>query len=81
MQFTHKRKSCSGFDNNGRADSKPTIIEAYVDPFEPPMPPRVVMEFVGNLAESCKRAGIRKADWSHTHSQPITSGAEKDSFA
>jgi pyruvate dehydrogenase (quinone) len=34
------------------AEKKPTIIEAYVDPFEPPMPPKVDLEFVGNLAES-----------------------------
>ena len=34
------------------AENKPTIIEAYVDPFEPPMPPKVNMEFVSNLAES-----------------------------
>jgi pyruvate dehydrogenase (quinone)/pyruvate oxidase len=34
---------------------KPTIIEAYVDPFEPPMPPKVGMEFVRNLAESFAR--------------------------
>jgi pimeloyl-ACP methyl ester carboxylesterase len=33
-------------------ESKPTIIEAYVDPFEPPMPPKVEMSFVNNLAES-----------------------------
>lgn len=31
---------------------KPTIIEAYVDPFEPPMPPKVDLGFLGNLAES-----------------------------
>ena len=31
---------------------KPVIIEATVDPFEPPMPPKVEMEFVTNLAES-----------------------------
>ena len=31
---------------------KPTIIEAYVDPFEPPMPPKVELAFVSNLAES-----------------------------
>lgn len=31
---------------------KPVIIEACVDPFEPPMPPKVEMEFVTNLAES-----------------------------
>jgi len=29
-----------------------TIIEAYVDPFDPPMPPKVEMEFVRKLAES-----------------------------
>jgi pyruvate dehydrogenase (quinone)/pyruvate oxidase len=37
------------------AEKKPTIIEAHVDPFEPPMPPKVDMEFVGNLAESFAR--------------------------
>jgi len=31
---------------------KPTIIEAYVDPFEPPMPPKIEPEFVKNMAES-----------------------------
>jgi pyruvate dehydrogenase (quinone)/pyruvate oxidase len=36
-------------------ENKPTIIEAYVDPFEPPMPPKVDMEFVSNLAESFAR--------------------------
>lgn len=34
------------------AENKPTIIEAHVDPFEPPMPPKVDMEFVSNLAQS-----------------------------
>jgi pyruvate dehydrogenase (quinone) len=33
-------------------EKKPTIIEAYVDPFEPPMPPKVESEFIRNLAES-----------------------------
>ncbi len=33
-------------------ERKPTIIEAYVDPFEPPMPPKVEISFVKNLAES-----------------------------
>ncbi len=31
---------------------KPTIIEAYVDPFEPPMPPKIEPEFMQNMAES-----------------------------
>jgi pyruvate dehydrogenase (quinone) len=31
---------------------KPTIIEVYVDPFEPPMSPKVEMNLVNNLAES-----------------------------
>src|SRR6476660_1883237 len=31
---------------------QPTIIEAYVDPFEPPMPPKVEMDFVKELAKS-----------------------------
>lgn len=34
------------------AERSPTIIEAYVDPFEPPMPPKVELGFVANLAES-----------------------------
>jgi pyruvate dehydrogenase (quinone) len=36
-------------------ESRPTIIEAYVDPFEPPMPPKVEVNFVNNLAESFAR--------------------------
>jgi pyruvate dehydrogenase (quinone)/pyruvate oxidase len=36
-------------------ETKPTIIEAYVDPFDPPMPPKVEPEFVKNLAESFVR--------------------------
>ena len=31
---------------------KPTIIEAYVDPFEPPMPPKVDPSFASNMAEA-----------------------------
>jgi hypothetical protein len=34
---------------------KPTIIEAYVDPIEPPMSSKVEMSFVNNLAESLAR--------------------------
>ena len=33
-------------------ERRPTIIETYVDPFEPPMPPKVEMSFVNNLAKS-----------------------------
>ncbi|VFJ14365.1 thiamine pyrophosphate-dependent enzyme [Candidatus Nitrosocosmicus franklandus] len=33
----------------------PTIIEVYVDPFDPPMPPKVEPEFVKNIAESFAR--------------------------
>ncbi len=36
-------------------EKKPTIIEAYVDPFDPPMPPKVEPEFVKNMAESFAR--------------------------
>jgi pyruvate dehydrogenase (quinone) len=32
--------------------SKPVIVEAYVDPFEPPMPPKVEREFISKMAES-----------------------------
>jgi pyruvate dehydrogenase (quinone) len=38
-----------------KEERKPTIIEAYIDPFEPPMPPKVEMSFVNNLAESFAR--------------------------
>jgi pyruvate dehydrogenase (quinone) len=39
--------------NKAMKDRKqPTIIEAYVDPFEPPIPPKVEMEFVKELAKS-----------------------------
>ena len=38
--------------HNAMKENKPTIIEAHVDPFEPPMPPLVEMEFVNNLAKS-----------------------------
>ncbi|MDC8452421.1 MAG: pyruvate oxidase [Thaumarchaeota archaeon] len=34
------------------AQTVPTIIEAYVDPFEPPMPPKVDIKLVGKMAES-----------------------------
>ena len=34
---------------------RPTIIEAYVDPFEPPMPPKVDMKLIRNMAESLAR--------------------------
>jgi pyruvate dehydrogenase (quinone) len=34
---------------------QPSIIEAYVDPFEPPVPPKVEMEFVKELAKSFAR--------------------------
>ena len=37
---------------NAMKESKPTLIEAYVDPFEPPMPPKIDMVFVNNLAKS-----------------------------
>ena len=34
------------------SEKKPTIIEAYVDPFEPPMPPQVGPEYIQNMVES-----------------------------
>lgn len=34
------------------SERKPTIVEAYVDPFDPPMPPKVEVEFIRKLAES-----------------------------
>ena len=38
--------------NKKTTTRKPTIIEAYVDPFEPPMPPKTDPEFARNMAES-----------------------------
>ena len=37
---------------NAMKEKKPTLIEAYVDPFEPPMPPKTDITFVNNLAKS-----------------------------
>ena len=36
-------------------DELPTIIEAYVDPYELPLPPKVNMEFPSKIAESFER--------------------------
>jgi pyruvate dehydrogenase (quinone) len=33
-------------------EREPTIIEVYVDPFEPPMPPKIDPEFIRNMTES-----------------------------
>jgi pyruvate dehydrogenase (quinone)/pyruvate oxidase len=41
--------------NQAFSEKKPTIIEAYVDPFEPPMPPKVDMKLISNMAESLAR--------------------------
>jgi len=35
-----------------KESNKPVIVEAYVDPFEPPMPPKTDPEFARNMAES-----------------------------
>jgi pyruvate dehydrogenase (quinone)/pyruvate oxidase len=35
-----------------KENKKPTIIEAYVHPFERPMPPKTDIEYVNNLAKS-----------------------------
>ena len=37
------------------AEKRPVIVEAYVDPFEPPLPPKVEAEFVSNIAQSFAR--------------------------
>jgi pyruvate dehydrogenase (quinone) len=36
---------------NEALTEKPTIVEVYVDPFDPPMPPQVDLEFVKKIAE------------------------------
>jgi pyruvate dehydrogenase (quinone) len=38
--------------NEAMNDNKPTIVEVYVDQFDPPMPPQVELEFVRKMAES-----------------------------
>ena len=35
-----------------KENTRPILVEAYVDAFEPPMPPRIEPEFVKNIAES-----------------------------
>jgi pyruvate dehydrogenase (quinone)/pyruvate oxidase len=34
------------------AEKGPVLVEAYVDPLEPPMPPKVEMSFIRNMAEA-----------------------------
>jgi pyruvate dehydrogenase (quinone) len=38
--------------NRALKEKRPTIVEAYVDPFDPPMPPKVDAQFVRNMAEA-----------------------------
>ena len=38
--------------NEAMNEKRPTIVEVYVDPFDPPMPPQVELEFVKKMAES-----------------------------
>jgi pyruvate dehydrogenase (quinone)/pyruvate oxidase len=64
----------------------PTIIEAYVDPFEPPMPPKVDVKFVSRMAESfvkgepyAKRIGLTIfRNQIHKTLRKIHSDAQKD---
>ena len=35
-----------------KENTRPILVEAYVDAYEPPMPPRIEPEFVKNIAES-----------------------------
>ena len=46
-------------------DKVPTIIEAYIDPFELPLPPKINMEFPNKIAKSFE------------HGQPYTKEIEK----
>jgi pyruvate dehydrogenase (quinone) len=38
--------------NEAMNEKKPAIVEVYVDPYDPPMPPQVELEFVKKMAES-----------------------------
>lgn len=44
-----------GIIHEAMSQSKPTIVEAYVDPFEPPMPPKADLKIVAKMAESFAR--------------------------
>jgi pyruvate dehydrogenase (quinone)/pyruvate oxidase len=35
--------------------TKPVIVEAYVDPFEPPLPPEILPEFTENIVKSFEK--------------------------
>jgi pyruvate dehydrogenase (quinone)/pyruvate oxidase len=35
-----------------REDKVPVLVDAHVDPFEAPLPPKISMEFVGNIAKA-----------------------------
>ncbi|ALI35525.1 Putative thiamine pyrophosphate-containing protein YdaP [Candidatus Nitrosocosmicus oleophilus] len=47
-----KASEAASIIHKAMKENKPTLIEAYVDPFEPPMPPNVGMDYVNNLAQS-----------------------------
>src|SRR6187551_338276 len=53
--FYYRARRCRTNNSSSYEGKKPTIIEAYVDPFDPPMPPKVEPEFVKNIAESFAR--------------------------
>jgi pyruvate dehydrogenase (quinone)/pyruvate oxidase len=35
-----------------KEDDVPVIVDAHVDPFEAPLPPKISMEFVSNIAKA-----------------------------
>jgi pyruvate dehydrogenase (quinone) len=38
-----------------KEDKLPTIVEAHIDPFELPLPPKINMEFPSKIVESFER--------------------------
>src|SRR5688572_24370351 len=49
---TEKPDECGALLDQALATDGPVIVEATVDPFTPPMPPKVTMEQAGKFAES-----------------------------
>jgi pyruvate dehydrogenase (quinone)/pyruvate oxidase len=45
-------KACGGVLDQALALDGPAIVEAVVDPFTPPMPPKVTVEQAGRFAQS-----------------------------
>lgn len=50
-----RAEDCAGVIDEALAHRGPVLVEATVDPFEPPMPPKTTMEQATNMAKSLAR--------------------------